>query len=233
MRYFRPSGVSLLVAAAALLPAAGAQTPWVNTATQGISRSQLARATDYGPADPAKALTVRLALNIQNKSALPNYVQSINHPTNALYGQSLTPDQFATAYAPSAAQVQQVVRNLESAGFTNVTVEPNNLLVSADGTVAQANAAFNTTIEQFDQFDARVIGNTSAAQVPVTLGSLVASVLGLNTIGQMKPTLVNRTQVATPTYAVSYNPQGFWKLYDSTTVPRASNASLATWPRAT
>jgi pseudomonalisin/xanthomonalisin len=123
---------------------------------------------------------------------------------------------------------QQFVSDLQSARFTNITVEPNHPLVSADGTVAQANAAFNPTIEQFRQFGARVIGNTSAAQVPVTLGSLVASVLGRNnTIGKMQPALVTRTQAAIPTCDFSYNPPGFRKLYGATTVPKASDASNA------
>ncbi len=86
---------------------------------------------------------MRVALALRNKTALLNYVSSINNPNSALYGQSLTPAQFAAAYAPSAAQVQQVVSYLQRSGFGNVTVEPNNLMVSADGTVAQANAAFN------------------------------------------------------------------------------------------
>lgn len=219
-------GVTLLWAAT-FLPAVFAQTTWVNTATQGVEVTQLVQASDLGPALPDHPLTIRLALNLQNKQALQNYVQSINDPSNALYGQSLTPDQFAATYGASSAQVQQVVSYLQSAGFTNIAVEPNNLLISADGTVALANAAFHTNIENFSQFGEQVFGNTTVAQVPQALGGIVGAVLGLNSIGKMKPTLVTRAQVATPTYAVSYNPQGFWKIYSATNVPVATNATIA------
>lgn len=226
MKHLPLCGAFLLVAAA-LLPALQAQTTWVNTATQGISVAQLVRATDLGPLPGDQALTVRLALNMQNKSALQSYIQSINDPSSPNYGQSLTPAQFAAAYGATPAQVSAVTNYLKSAGFTNIVVEPNNLLVSADGTVALANAAFNTTIEQFNQFGNMVYGNTTAAQVPASLGGIVGAVLGLNTIGQMKPTLVTRAQVSVPTYAVSYNPQDFWAIYGATGVPEASKATIA------
>ncbi|MGC2297335.1 MAG: S53 family peptidase [Acidobacteriaceae bacterium] len=204
-----------------------AQTLWTSTATQGISLSQLASAADYGPATSTQAVTVRVALRLRNQAALNTYIKNINDPTNALYGESLTPAQFAAAYAPSNAQVQQVVGYLQSQGFENVTVEPNNLLVSADGTVAQASAAFNTPIEQFAQFGNIVYGNTAPAQVPASLGSIVGAVLGLNTIGQMKPTIVTQSSVSAPQYAVSYTPQNFWQIYSANGVPAASKATIA------
>ena len=213
--------------ASAFTIAANAQTAWTSTATQGISLSQLASAADYGPTDPQQAVTVRVALKLQNQSALATYIKNINDPTNALYGQSLTPAQFAASYAPSGAQVQQVVSYLQGAGFNNVTVEPNNLIVSADGTIAQASAAFNTPIENFSQFGGIVYGNTAPAQVPASLGGIVGAVLGLNTIGQMKPTIVTRSQVSVPQYAVSYDPAQFQQIYSATGTPTGSNATIA------
>jgi pseudomonalisin len=170
---------------------------------------------------------VRVALKLQNQGALSTYIKNINTPGNALYGESLTPAQFAAAYAPSNAQVQQVVSYLERAGFSNVTVEPNNLMISADGTVAQASAAFNTPIEQFAQFGNMVYGNTAAAQVPASLSGIVGSVLGLNTIGQMKSTLVKQSTVSAPQYLISYTPQNFWQIYSANGVPAAAKATIA------
>jgi subtilase family serine protease len=220
--------------AAALLSQAGLaqttaseQTTWVDTATKGISASQLISAADLGLAPSDQAITVRVALKIQNQAALLNYITSINDPTSANYGQTLTPAQFAATYAPTSAQVQQVTNYLASTGFGGIAVEPNNLLVSATGTVEQANAAFNTSIEQFNQYGSAVFGNTQPAEVPAALGGIVGAVVGLNSIVQMKPTLVTRSQVSLPAYNVSYNPQGFWQIYGATGVPAASNASIA------
>lgn len=214
------------LAAFSSLPAT-AQTAWTGTATQGISLAQLTQAADYGAAPANQAITVRVVMKLQNQAALNTYIQNINDPNNPLYGQSLTPAQFAATYAPSSAQVQQVVSYLESAGFTNVAAEPNNLIVSGDGTVAQAEAAFHTPIEQYTQFGQVVYGNTATAQVPASLSGVVAAVLGLNNIGQMKPTLVTRSQVSVPQYDVSYTPQQFWTAYGATGVAEATNATIA------
>jgi pseudomonalisin len=206
---------------------AGAQTVWTATATQGISVAELVSAADYGPLPSSQPITVRVVLKLQNQAALNQYIRDINDPNNPLYGQSLTPAQFAATYAPSSAQVQQVVSYLQGAGFSNVAVEPNNLMISADGTVAQAEAAFNTPIEQFAEFGNIVYGNTATAQVPVALGGTVAAVLGLNNIGQMKPTLVTRSQVSVPQYAVSYTPQQMQLAYGATGTPTGSKATIA------
>ena len=213
--------------ASALTISTHAQTLWTSTATRGISVTQLESAADYGPLPGDQAMTVRVALKLQNQAALAAYIRNINDPTNALYGQSLTPAQFAAAYAPNSAQVQQVVSYLEGAGFTNVTVEPNHLLISADATVAQASAAFNTPIEQFAQFGNLVYGNTAPAQVPASLSAIVGAVLGLNTIGQMKPTIITKSTGSAPQYAVSYTPQNFWQIYSANDVPAAAKASIA------
>ena len=228
MRYPTSLAAALFAATlASTFPIASAQTAWISTATRGISVAQLASAADYGPLPSDQAMTVRVALKLQNQAALNTYIRNINDPTNPLYGQSLTTAQFAATYAPSSAQVQQVVSYLQGAGFTNVTVEPNNLIVSADGTAAQASAAFNTPIEQFAQFGNLVYGNTAPAQVPASLSGIVAAVLGLNSIGQMKPTLVTRSQASVPQYAVSYDPEQFQQIYSATGTPTGSKATIA------
>jgi pseudomonalisin len=229
MTHHRSFAAALFAAALALpcSPFASAQTVWTGTATQGLSLSKLVSAADLGPAPSDQAITVRVALKLQNQSELVTYIQNINNPNSALYGESLTPAQFAATYAPSAAQVSAVVSYLESAGFTGVTVEPNNLLISATGTIAQASAAFNTPIEQFSQFGNTVFGNTAQAQVPASLGGVVAAVLGLNSIGQMKPTIVTRSQVSVPQYAVSYDPAQFQTIYSANGTATGSNATIA------
>jgi pseudomonalisin len=199
---------------------------WSNTATQGIALSQLVSATDLGPAPISQTMTVRVALNLQNKEGLLAFVKAVSDPSSPQYGQFLTPQQFAASYAPSTSQIAQVVAYLQGAGFTNVVVEPNNLLVSADGTAAIAQAAFNTPIEQYSQFGKTVIGNTAPAQVPASLGGIVSAVLGLNTIGQMKPTIA-LPPTPLPQYLVSYTPKQFQHIYGADGVAPAANATIA------
>jgi pseudomonalisin len=52
--------------------------------------------------------------------------------------------QFVAAYAPTSSQVQSVVNYIAAQGLSNIQVAPNNLFVTADGTVAEIGAAFFT-----------------------------------------------------------------------------------------
>ncbi|MES2390443.1 MAG: S53 family peptidase [Acidobacteriota bacterium] len=212
--------LSTTILAAAALPL----TAQITTATQGISLAQLVSAGDSGPLPSSTPLTVRLGLNIQNKSALEAYVKSVNDPSSPIYGQFLTPAQFTAQYAPSATQVQQAVSFLQSAGFTNITVEPNNLIVSADATAAVASSAFHTPLEQYTQFGQLVYGNTLAPQIPAALQNVVGAVLGLNTIGRMH---TNLATPSAPQYLVSYNPKDFLQIYNGSTTAPASNIKIA------
>ncbi|GAA3749984.1 S53 family peptidase [Terriglobus aquaticus] len=201
-------------------------TAWAPTATQALPLSTLVSATDLGPLPVSTPVTVRLGLAVQNKAALLSLVKAQSDPKSASYGKFLTPAQFATSFGAPAAQVSAVVQYLQSAGFGNIKVEPNNLIVSADGTAAQASAAFNTPLEKISQFGKQVYVNTSAAQVPASLGGIVTAVLGLNTAGQMKPNLA-LPSTPLPQYAVSYTPKQFQHLYSADYVAPANNATIA------
>jgi subtilase family serine protease len=229
------AGVTLF--SAALNAQNAAPVSWVPTATQGISLSSLLSAVDGGVAAAEQPLTVRVALKPRNQAALVAYVKAINDPTNALYGQSLTPGQFKSYYGPTTASVQAVTGYLVDAGFTNVVVEPNNLLISADGNIGAASAAFNTQIHALTQFGKPVIGNTTAAMVPASLSNIVSAVLGLNTIGQMKSQLRTKAQfkpaalpslpVSLPQYDVSYTPKQFQAIYGVGSVAPDYNHNIA------
>lgn len=204
------------------LPSA-AQT-WVSTATQGLG-NMLVNATPMGLLPAATTLHVAVALQVNNKQSLIQYVQAINDPSNALYGSSLTVSQFLAGYAPTAAQVQSVTTYLSSYGLANITVEPNNLFVTADGTVAQVAAAFHTSFGQFSQNGSTVYANLTGAQVPSSLAGTVVAVLGLNNAGRMAPI---HTQAAVSTPAVHfYTPQGFWTAYDVGSTASGSQTAIA------
>jgi len=103
----------LLLLVVGVVPALQAQT-WVSTATQGLI---LNGATDLGPQPGSTSLSVIVVLAIQNQSALQQYVLNITNPNNSLYGQSLTPAQFVSAYGPSTSQVETVTAYLAAEGF--------------------------------------------------------------------------------------------------------------------
>jgi pseudomonalisin len=214
------------------LAATGAfgQTVWVSTATQGMS---LSNAVDLGALPAQSPLKVVVSLGLRNVAGLKQLVAGMNDPNSPLYGTELTPNQFTASYGPTSDQVSAVIGYLGSQGFTNVQAEPNNLLVTADGTAAAASAAFNTTIKQFSLNGETVYANVSAAQVPASLGGIVTAVLGLNTANKMMPG-GNPTgiKICGPIGSVVcpvsfYTPNDYWLAYDAGATPTGSKTTIA------
>src|SRR5215471_1005903 len=170
-RRLTPGALSVLLYMAS---GAAADAAWVNTSTQAIP---LVQATSLGALSPSTTLTIAVALQMQNAAALRNLVQQQNTVGSPYYNTTITPADFNATYAASAVQ-----NYLAQSGFTNISVEPNRLFVTASGTAAQVQAAFNTSLGLFSQNGKTVFVNTKPAQVPASLGGIVLSVLGLNNV---------------------------------------------------
>jgi pseudomonalisin len=201
---------------------AAAPTGWATTGTQALS---LSNATDLGALSPTKTLTVRVGLQMRNVSQAVSLLQS---------HQILSADQVKSQFAPTADQATAVASYLQSQGFTNIQTDSNNMLVSADGTVAQIQKAFDTKIDSFTQNGTSVFANVAPAYVPQSLGNIVAAVLGLNDIKMIAKPLVQQcnfgvtsgTAVATPCTG-NYGPSDFTKVYDAAGTPTGSQTTIA------
>ncbi|PYT34893.1 MAG: hypothetical protein DMG58_03660 [Acidobacteria bacterium] len=211
----------------ALTLPAPAQT-WISTSTQGLG-TVLANAVQLGPLPASTPLHIAVALKLNNRNSLVQYVKAINDPGSPLYGSSLTVSQFVAAYAPTSSQVQPVVNYLAAQGFNNIQVEPNNLFVTADGTVAEIGAAFFTSIIQFQQNGRTIYANLTDAKVPSALGSTVAAVLGLNNAGRMAPPTHKQEPSSTLSIPAVhfYTPQGYWTAYDVAGTATGSRTTIA------
>lgn len=194
---------------------------WATTNTLAIP---IANATDLGAATSAQTLTVRLALQLHNVQALQQSIAS---------GAVLDDGSFLSTYAPTSTEVSAVTSYLQGKGFSNVTVEPDNVLVSATGTVAQVQSAFDTSIHSFSGGGTNFIANVQPAYVPTSLGGIVVSVLGLNNLQSVKPTpQVTSCQVfgqTTPPQECLrfYDPATFQTAYDAGKVAPANSTPVA------
>lgn len=207
----------------ASLNSAGASTGWASTHSQAIP---LVQAKPLGAVDPAKTMRITVALQMQNVQALQSLVLAQATPGSPSFNKYITPAEFNAAYAPSAASVKAVTKYLTGAGLSGITVERNRLFVSATGTAAQIQAAFNTSLSRFKQKGKEVFVNTTPVQVPQALSGIVLSVLGLNNV-QMH-TGATPCDVGKPgCLRFTYDPQTYWRAYDATHVSKGSKTSIA------
>ena len=224
MRIRTRGGVAALCGALGLIgmPAlvAHATAPaWAATATTGEPTAGL---TSLGAVPASTPVQVTVALRLRNTAAMQQGIAA---------GQTLTPAEFAAAYGPTAASAQAVTAYLQQQGFTNVQTSANRVLVTADGTAARAESAFNTRIEALALGTRTGFANITGAQVPASLAGTVGAVLGLNNLATMS--IPARTATNPPSTCLAgtplceYNPQGFWRAYDATTAPSGSATTVA------
>lgn len=219
-----PTNASLSRAAQSIAAPSG----WAATNTVGMT---LQNATSLGALPSTTQMNVAVALALSNPAGAQTLANRVNNPSDSMYEQFVTPSEFSAAYGPSASSVNAVTSYLTSKGFTNVSVEPNNLFVSANGTAAQVAAAFNTSLQQFSWNGNRVYVNTGPAYVPASLGGIVLSVLGLNDIAASTPYRKAQglpcTATVENTCIRSYNAAGFQQAYDAGSTSTGANTTIA------
>lgn len=186
-------------------------TTWVGTSTRAMT---LSKATLIGKTDSARKLTIRAVLKFRNETELNKRIASS--------AKALTPSEFRTDFGPTKAQVSSVRSYLSKEGFKDISATSNGLLVSATGTVAQVEKAFDTSLKTFTQLGHQVYANVTAARVPASLSHTVGAVLGLNDIvgmhSPLKTTADTKPSLSTgtPQYDVSYRPIQFAGIYGAT-----------------
>jgi subtilase family serine protease len=189
-------------AGASLLPAtAHAAGAWAGTATQAMPL----KGFSVSPLAASQQMHVVLGLNARNKAQLDALVAQIGKPGSAMFGKTITPAQFLATYAPTADQANAVVSYLRSLGFSNIEVSGNRLTVSAYGSAAAVQQAFNTQLVSFVTQGRTLFANAAPAQVPASLGGVVAAVIGLNNMGGMTTNLqhTSASKPVGPTRSIS------------------------------
>jgi subtilase family serine protease len=136
--------------------------------------------TNMGPEDASKQISVTVWLNLHNKAALDTAVEQMYDKSSANYHKFLTMKQFNDQFAPTAKEAGVVRDFLAAHNMKVTTTAANNHFVVAQGSVGDAQAAFNVKINRvMVNGQARRV-NTPEASVAGPAGALVANVQGLS-----------------------------------------------------
>ena len=184
-----------------------------------------------GSADPQGDVGFRVYLGWNDPSAVAGLAAAVADPHSSSYRQFLTPAQFRQRFAPSQAQVGAVQSWLKSQGFSVEYTPQNNHYVSAEGTVAQAAAAFGTSFGEYSVDGLTVRSPESDLTIPDTLSGVVSGVVGLDDSSQFVTTNHTTGDAPPPAAFVSAQPcstywgqaqaTGFTNPYGTSTLPYA------------
>lgn len=210
-------------AAMATTPAA-TPTSWVATATKAYNTFG---ATLLGTAPANQPLHLVVSLAPRDQTAEDAAMRAMYTPGSATYHQFITPAQFTSQYAPTAATVQAVTGYLASEGFGDISVLSNDMVVTATATVAQATAAFHTTISSFHAGPVAFYANTAPARVPSSLAGTVQAVLGLNDVPLPTPHPAVRTAAAGSPSLAGIPPADFQNTYDAKGTSTGAKTNIA------
>jgi subtilase family serine protease len=184
-----------------------------------------------GPLAFSQPMHIVVSLKLRNKAQLDSFVAKAEQPGTPTAQRSMSPAQFAAQYSPTQAQAQAVANYLTKAGYSNVTIAPNRLLVEGDATSDTVRATFNTNFESVHTHDGRTAyHNTSPVMIPAALQDSVQAVLGLDNVHLSHIFAVrahaNTSHPLATGTAVGHNPTDFPKIYGASSLATASTVTV-------
>jgi subtilase family serine protease len=207
--------------------AAAVATTSLGNATVAVAQPAVLRPTDtiIGAVSSTQPVRIVVALKLRNRATLDAFIAGGASPVNPSL-RVMAPDQLEANHLPTAAQAQAVADYLTDAGFQNVEIAPNRLLVSADATAATAQSAFATSLVSVQTADGRTeVANNDAVHIPAALQDSVLSVIGLQTVA--RPHTMIKTQLGPVPQAITgHFPNEFSAIYGGTGVATAAGVTV-------
>lgn len=146
----------------------GSVPPWANAA----NRTAAANLDDW--------VDFRVYLGLRDAAGAEALAKAVSDPRSASYGKYVSAGQFERQFGASAADAKAVASWLTSQGLSVVYTPGNDRYVAAEGTVAQVQAAFGTTLNLYAVNGRSLRGNASELTLPASLAGVVAGVLGID-----------------------------------------------------
>lgn len=181
----------MLAIASVVLAVPGMQAQQKAIEVPGITRIS----SDHGPVAPQQQANVTVHLKMHNEDAFDKAVDALYTPGSATYHHWMTDGDIA-AFAPTAAEVATVKKELQSHGLDVVSVSADSLSVRARGSMSSMESAFQTQIHNFERGGQTFHANVTPAKLAGAAGGLVTGVTGLSSLkmhSYMKQALNPRT----------------------------------------
>ena len=136
-------------------------------------------------------LHVTVTLQSQDPAGLAAFATEVSTPGSALYRDYITPAEFAQRFGATPQAVQAVDSSLESHGLVPGAVSANSLSIPVTASAGSLSAAFATSFSRVALADGTsAIVNSQSPSLDSTIAPDVQGVLGLSTVSQEKPLLV-------------------------------------------
>jgi len=186
----------------------------------GSVSPRVSTATDLGPAPEQtllQGMSLRFTPSPAQQAALDQLLADQQNPASPRYHQWLTPLQYAAQYGLSSNDIAKVTAWLASQGFTVTGVANGGSFITFDGTIAQAQIAFATSIHSLSVNGESHIANITEPSVPSAFAGVVGAITGLHNF-RARPRL--RSSIVKPNFTSSLSgnhflaPGDLYTIYD-------------------
>ena len=162
------------------LGAAGASSSSIRLA--GSMASLPAGAISRGAVPRDERVRVQVQLRLRDQAGADALAKAVSTPGSANYHRYLTAEQFRAQFSPTDAAVAKVSAWLTARGLTVTGVPDNRFSVSAEGSAAQVESAFGTSLATVEVNGKTRRVNTSEPAIPADLVASVEGVTGLTQV---------------------------------------------------
>ncbi len=177
-------GCALALAAGAV-PSSLAAAPTVRL---GFAPRVPSGTSVLGAMSGSSRMQVAVALRPSNEAALEAFATEVSAPGSILYGDYITPSQFASRFGASSAQITSVEASLRAHGLSPGPVSANHLSIPISATVSQLQQAFSVALVRVRlPGAATAVLNTVAPLLDANIAGVVQGIVGLNTLAAPKP----------------------------------------------
>ena len=135
-------------------------------------------------ADNSEGVGFRVYLGWTDSAGAAAMAAAVSNPGSSSYGHYLSPAQFRKQFAPAAADVAKVQNWLRSQGFSLTYTPKNGHYISAEGSVAQLQAAFDVSFATYRVQGLVVRAPTADISIPTAIANVVQAVVGLDESAQ-------------------------------------------------
>jgi subtilase family serine protease len=147
-------------------------------------------------------MSIRFNMTAAQQAALDQLLANQQDPSSPQYHQWLTPAQYAAQFGMSGDDLAKVSIWLSSQGFTVTAIANGGTFIMFDGTVAQAESAFATSIHNISRNGEIHFANVTNVSVPSAFAATVTAVTGLHNF-RLQPRV--HTSLVKPDYTWSVN----------------------------
>ncbi len=140
-----------------------------------------------GQAPQSTLIHLSIGLALQHQQTLNALLAAQANPASALYHSYLTPQQFNILFGPAQTTIKQIVAYLHGDGLTIESIASNKLFITASGTAATVEKAFNTTLKQYRLNDRVVYAPAVDPSVPDIIVPAIQTIGGLDNVAHYHP----------------------------------------------